>query len=170
MKEDISLRLVTSQDLDQLIRIKTDQSLWLYETEIMTDTKDTRARLLRRMESSFRQYFIQKSDGTVVGELHIHPYVPERGSFEVGYAILPPFRGQGFAKKALEIALQWAFEEWHAHKVVAMTNAMNTPSLTLLKSFGFVLEGVFREELYWQGRYVDQHFYCLLDREYKHSK
>lgn len=30
-----------------------------------------------------------------------------------------------------------------------------------------VREGIFREELYWNGQCVDQYFYAILEREYQ---
>lgn len=40
-------------------------------------------------------------------------------------------------------------------------------SYKVMEKVGMVREGTFREEFYWQGRWVNQLFYSLLDSEYQ---
>jgi len=37
----------------------------------------------------------------------------------------------------------------------------------VLEKLGMVREGVFREELPWQGKWVNQFFYSILDSDYR---
>jgi len=167
MDAHVRLRLTTPADLDRLVAIKMDSSLWEYEDFIPTDAVALRAKLQRRMDGGvFRQYFILSDDGTVVGELHAHPYVPERKSWEIGYAVFPEHRRRGYCLAAVRIALEDAFEKDGAHKVVAMCNAHNAGSAGVLEKAGMTREGVFRKELPWRGTWADQWFYCILDDEY----
>lgn len=62
--------------------------------------------------------------------------------------------------------MKLAFEEWKAHRVVAMCNEYNTSSIQVLDRLGMVREGVFREEIHWNNQWVNQYFYAMLDREY----
>lgn len=69
--------------------------------------------------------------------------------------------------EAATIALKYAFEDWNAHKVVAMCNEFNIASSKVMERLGMVREGVFREELPWQDKWVDQFFYSILDSDYR---
>ncbi len=117
----------------------------------------------------YKQYLIKlnNTEKTTIGELHIHWYVKERESWEMGYSIFPEYQGQGYSIEAARIALKYAFEEWNAHKVVSMCNEFNIASYKVLEKIGMIREGVFREELHRQGKWVDQYFYCILDSEYQ---
>jgi len=88
-------------------------------------------------------------------------------SSEIGYCIFPEYRGHGYCVEAAKIALKYAFEEWNAHKVVAMCNEYNIASYKVMERIGMVREGVFREELPWQCKWVNQFFYCILDSDYR---
>lgn len=170
MKERIILSLATLDDVDFIVDKKTCTSLWRYEDVISSDKEEVRKNVVEKINSAWYKQYIIKLDvpeKTPIGELHIHWYVKERGSWEIGYCIFPKYRGQGYCVEAARIALKYAFEDWNAHKVVAMCNEFNIASYKVMERLGMVREGIFREELSWQGKWVNQFFYCILDSEYR---
>ncbi len=159
-------------DVDFIVDIKTDTSLWPFEDDTPSDKDAVRKEVIDRLDGRwYRQYLIllNTNQRTPIGAFHAHWYVKERESWELGYCIFPEYRGQGFCFEAAQSVLQYAFEEWGAHKVVAMCNEYNIPSYKLLERLGMIREGVFREELPWQDKWVNQYFYCILEREYRNS-
>lgn len=170
MKQRIILYPAALEDVDFIVDKKTDASLWLYEDYISTDRDAVRRTVVERINSDwYKQYIIQLNnpERTPIGELHIHWYVKERGSWEIGYCIFPEFRGQGYCVEASKLALKYAFEDWNAHKVVAMCNEHNIASYQVMEKVGMKREGIFREELPWQGQWVNQYFYSILESEYR---
>ncbi|WP_165921250.1 GNAT family N-acetyltransferase [Paenibacillus albiflavus] len=173
MKERIILSSATLDDVEFIVDIKTSTSLRPYEDLTSSDKEAVRKNVVERIKSDwYKQYIIKFNDTerTAIGELHIHWYVKERESWEVGYCIFPEYREQGYCVEAAKIALKYAFEDWNAHKVVAMCNEFNIASSKVLERIGMVREGVFREELPWQGKWVNQFFYCILDSDYREMK
>jgi len=170
MDERVELRLCGEQDIERLAQIKMDRNLWEYEEDVPGDRDEVRDTLRRRFAGpSYRQYLIclNDADQTVIGELHIHWYIEERRSWELGYALFPAYRGNGYCVEAVGIALGYAFTQWDAHKVVAMCNAFNRASSKVLERVGMSREGVFRKELRWRGQWADQWYYCMLEEEYR---
>jgi ribosomal-protein-alanine N-acetyltransferase len=170
MEQKIILSLATLQDVAFIVNEKTNASLWPYEDNISMDKDEVRKNVIKRINSDWYKQYIIKLDTpeeTVIGELHIHWYVKERESWEIGYCILPEYRGKGYCVQAAKLALKYAFEDWKAHKVVAMCNEHNMASYGVMERIGMTKEGVFREELPWQGKWVNQFFYCILDSEYQ---
>lgn len=170
MKQRIILSPVTLEYVDFIVDSKTNVSLWPYEDDIASDKDVVRKNVIERINSEwYKQYIIQldNSEKTSIGELHIHWYVKERRSWEIGYCIFPEYRGQGYCVQASKLALKSAFEVWDAHKVVAMCNEYNIASYRVMEKLGMVREGLFREELPWQGKWVNQFFYCILESEYR---
>lgn len=168
----VKLSPAALEDVDFLVENKISTSLWPYEDLLPTDKAAVAKEITERINSDwYKQYIIRLDDSaqTPIGELHIHWYVKERESWEMGFALFPEYRGQGFCTEAARIALKLAFEEWNAHRVVAMCNEHNTASSKVLERLGLVLEGVFREEIFWEGKWVDQYFYAMLDSEYRSS-
>jgi [ribosomal protein S5]-alanine N-acetyltransferase len=170
MKQRIILSPASLDDVDFIIDKKTDVSLWPYEDNIASDKDAIRRNVVERINSDwYKQYIIQLDDHekTPVGELHIHWYVKERNSWEIGFCIFPEYQRQGFCAEAAKLALKYAFEDWNAHKVVAMCNEYNIASFKVMEKLGMVREGIFREELPWHDKWVNQLFYCILDSEYR---
>lgn len=171
LKDRVILSLATLEDVDFLVDEKTNASLWSYEENIPTDKEAVRKTVIERINSDwYKQYIVRlnNSEKTPIGALQIHWYIKDRGSWEIGYCIFPEYRGQGYCAEASKLALKYAFEDWKAHKVVAMCNEYNTASSRVMEKIGMTREGVFREELPWQGKWVNQLYYCILESEYRH--
>ena len=63
---------------------------------------------------------------------------------DIGYALLPEFWGNGYAREAAAATLRRARDTHRLERVVAITNPDNGPSGRLLASIGLRLEGLVR--------------------------
>ena len=79
--------------------------------------------------------------GVVVGRAGFHGPPDAGGMVEVGYAVDPAFRRQGYARAALVALLKWAKEDAAIHKVRATIRPDNIASLELVRQYGFVEVG-----------------------------
>lgn len=64
-------------------------------------------------------------------------------------------RGRGFGRAATRLWLQYGFEELNLHKIYLTTLNTNVRNIRLNEHLGFTVEGIFREELFIEGRYHD---------------
>jgi ribosomal-protein-alanine N-acetyltransferase len=103
-----------------------------------------------------------KSDNAFVGSIGFWRMKPEHFRAEVGYTLLPAYWKQGIGTEALQAALGYAFDVMNAHSVEASLNPANEASIRLLEKLGFVREAYFREDYYWQGKFLDTAVYALL--------
>jgi len=62
--------------------------------------------------------------------------------------------------------LSFAFNELKAHKVLGMCHCENKKSASIMEKVGMSKQGVFREEYLCGGKWVDQFYFSMLDREY----
>lgn len=90
---------------------------------------------------------------------------PENFRAEVGYMLLPQFWRQGIATEALQRVLEFAFNQMQAHTIEADLNPDNIASAALLKKFGFEQEALFKENLYWEGKFLDTAVYTLFSSQ-----
>jgi RimJ/RimL family protein N-acetyltransferase len=79
--------------------------------------------------------------GVAVGRAGFHGPPDAGGLVEVGYAVDPAFRRQGYARAALVALLKWAREDEAIHKVRAAIGPDNLASLALIRQYGFVKVG-----------------------------
>lgn len=170
--QTIELSQVTKEDLDFICTIESDVALWHYEESVETDKERIRKKFTDNIERKDAFDFIVRrvSDGVRVGIVYIWGYVDWRKSWEIGFVILPEFQGRGYCFESVSLLLSFAFKELDAHKVIGMCNCENQKSEQLMTKLGMTKEGVFREEYRWQGKWVDQFYYCILDREFSSLK
>lgn len=167
MKSRIRLLKAEMKDLDFIVDIDSDKVLWNFENDIITDKEIVRKKVVDRLQSQwYKQFLIALSDSSVIGKIDLHWYVKDRESWEIGYCILPEYRGNGYCVEAVKMAFSYVFDECKAHKVVAMCNEYNIASYKVMEKAGMSREGVFRKELFWNGVWADQFFYSILEEEY----
>lgn len=172
---EISVRLITPEDTDFITRIKMDASIWYFEPvqDIPADPEKVLNDVISHIDcESYMEFIITLNDGTnkPVGECHLHWFEIDRGSWELGYCILPAYRRRGYCTLVTRMLIDLAFTYCKAHKLVAMCNEFNTASSRVLEKCGMVKELIIREELPWHNAWVNQFLYSLLDHEYAASK
>ena len=79
-------------------------------------------------------------------------------------------RGAGYGREAMELALQFAFDELNLHRVCLTVFAYNDRAVALYKSLGFTQEGVYRDHLLRDGQRYDMLLFGLLRREWKETQ
>ncbi len=75
-------------------------------------------------------------------------------------------RGKGYGTEATRLMLKYAFETLNLNRVQLGVLAFNEFGIRAYERAGFVREGVQREYLFTDGRYVDHVMYSVLAREY----
>jgi ribosomal-protein-alanine N-acetyltransferase len=91
----------------------------------------------------------------VIGTIGYYRMKLEHFRGEVGYMLAPEHWRQGLMSEALEAAVQCGFQRFGLHSIEAVTDPKNIASNALLKRCGFVREGLFKENYYWNGRFFD---------------
>ncbi len=66
---------------------------------------------------------------------------PQDGTAEIGYAVLPQFRGLGYATEMVGGLVRWALGQPGVARVVAETEWANPASVRVLRKAGFDLAG-----------------------------
>jgi len=84
-----------------------------------------------------------------VGFINFHAAPDDRGVVEIGYEVLPAFRGRGYATEAAAALLAWAAEQG-ARVARACVRPDNAPSLAIVRRAGFAPVGAQLHEV--EGR------------------
>jgi len=83
-----------------------------------------------------------------------------------GYALLPEYRGQGYATEAFQALIRFAFEEGGAYRLVAGCRAENRASERVMQKCGMVKEAEFKCHTWHEGQMKDRVEYRLLKNEW----
>jgi RimJ/RimL family protein N-acetyltransferase len=81
---------------------------------------------------------------------------------EVGYLLARNGQGKGFGTESLRAILDWAGPKFQVHKFVALCAKENMGSRRVLEKCGFVLEGIFTDNMKIGDSWIDDCAYGLL--------
>ena len=137
------LRELGYQDAEFIVELLNDPD-WL--TNIgdrgVQTTEDAKAYLDRTYLKMYREYgfgmwlCIRRTDGAKLGCCGIVKR-PELEQGDLGFAFLPQFRGQGYAREAALVSQQLAVERFNMTSLQAILLPTNAPSRRLLEHLGF---------------------------------
>jgi len=144
--ERMILRRLTLADAAFVVRLVNDPAWLRYIGDRgIKSEEDARAYLLKGpLDSYARSGFglwamTRKEDGTVIGICGLlkRDFLED---VDLGFALLPEWRGQGLAREAAAATFAHARTTLGLARVVAITSPENTRSGALLESIGFRLE------------------------------
>lgn len=87
---------------------------------------------------------------------------------EIGYALKPEYWGKGIAKETIEKLAEFGFREMKLHSIEANINPNNINSRKVLEKAGFKKEAHFRENYFYNGKFLDSEIYCIIESDIKY--
>ena len=170
---EIVLRALSSADTRTLFRLidadRTRLGRWLPWVEETRTERDS-ARFIadaaeerRRRRSVVLGVFVA---GELCGTIGLHYVEWFDRSAELGYWIASGVEGRGYVVRASRLMLAFAFGPAGLHRIVLRCAVGNERSRKVAERLGFACEGRLREAHWVGGRFLDQHLYALLGREF----
>jgi len=132
--------------------------------------KDFQAELLRAekklsmLQREFRYWvFLKEDPSSVIGTVSFRrirtaPFL----DCELGYKLDPDFQHLGYTHEAVSFLLSEVFSDLSLHRVIALVQPDNAPSVRLLERLGFTPEGQLRKSSFINGNWHDTALYGLL--------
>lgn len=126
----------------------------------------------KALDESFKQYlnglainFGVYLEGKLIGKVQLSNLVyGGLRSAHLGYALHRDYEGRGLMKEALEVVIQYAFDELLLHRLEASTLLYNEKSKKVLKALGFTYIGRNEKYLYINGQWQDHDTFALIKK------
>lgn len=110
----------------------------------------------RHQQGTVCQWGIEhRATERLIGTCTLYEINREHRRASIGYALVRDAWGQGFAREAVSLALEFAFEQLGLRRVEADVDPRNTASIKLLLRLGFKQEGVLRARYQVAGEIQD---------------
>jgi len=117
--------------------------------------------------SMFYFLIVNKETNEPMGECGFHTWNNAHRRAEVFYNIYKNENKQkGYMKEALSFVIDFGFTNLNLHRIQALIDDNNTPSLKLLQHYQFTKEGIMREDYHVNGKNEDSTCYSLLKHEW----
>ncbi|CAN0602270.1 unnamed protein product [Ectocarpus sp. 12 AP-2014] len=124
-------------------------------------------------ENQIKQEFaiILKEEDRIIGATSISQISEVDNKVEIGLTwISEKYQGKGINQKVKGILLTFLFEELKINKVEFRTRGDNLKSQRALNKIGATKEGVLRELIFRNGKYIDVVYFGILASEWKNIK
>ena len=163
--ERLILRRFTDDDASAIARLRGDAKFMRHIKPVESSAQaKSWMRMVSRYWSSDNYGFwavVAKENGATIGwsgtwTLH------ETREVEIGFAIAPEFWGRGLATEAAACALEFAFQNRRARRVVAVAMPENKGSRRVMEKLGMRLEGV----KFFRSYNLELVYYSLSAEEY----
>jgi ribosomal-protein-alanine N-acetyltransferase len=183
--ERLLLRKITDADTDQIFKLRSDKDVMKYIGKkpivSMEEAKDW-VKLIKdslennsgitwgivetfektSLDKTFNETFFQTSLPPIIGTIGLWRIIKENYRAEIGYMLLPEYWKKGFIKEAILKVAKYGFDEMKLHSIEAHISPKNLGSATVLEKTGFVREGYFKEDFFFNGVFEDTAIYSLL--------
>lgn len=169
--ERLLLRGITDADINEIFLLRSDKIAMKYIDRPIAQSEADAKDLLDKIKEAAKTntgitWGIQLKDKPeLIGTIGFWRIDKENHRGEIGYMLRPDFFRMGLASEAITAANDFAFNRLHFHSVEANVNTENLASMRLLEKMGFRKEAHFRENYYYDGKFLDSVIYSLLTSE-----
>jgi [ribosomal protein S5]-alanine N-acetyltransferase len=172
----LCLRQMRIDDTDAVFAFKSDPKVTsCYGQDPHRTKEESKAWLQQRItdigcRDALFWVLTLKEEDVAIGECCFWNFDPDFKCAEIGYELNSGYWNRGLMTEALTAVLNFGFDEMEGHRIEANPLMTNEGSKRLLLKLGFQLEGTLRERQYFQGRFVDQMYFGLLEKEWMDMK
>ena len=118
----------------------------------------------------FQLAVILKSNGQLIGNCGVRMDEVNAIEADMGYELDPKHWNHGYATEAAHAIVDFGFSHFGVHRIWAACIAENVGSAHVLEKLGMQLEGRFRENRQFKGRWWDSLYYGVLADEWQQHK
>ena len=155
-KNQVTLRPLEREDLPFIHGLDNNISVmryWFEEPyEALVELVDIYE---KHIHDQSERRFIVSLGGESIGLVELVDIHQIHRNAEFQIIISPEFQGQGFAKKATALAIEYSFNVLNLNKLYLLVDCENTRAIHIYETLGFQREGILKQEYYINGLYRD---------------
>jgi ribosomal-protein-alanine N-acetyltransferase len=169
--ERLILRDIAPADAPQLLYLRSaPEQIAFLDKDPMKDMAEAEQFIdmllerTRKNEGILWAICLKEDPGVMIGNISYWRVIPEHYRAEIGYTIHHDHWRKGYMQETLNVIIPYGFDTMKLHSIEANTNPNNKASRVLLERCGFVQEGYFKENFFYNGRFLDSAIYSLVKK------
>ena len=167
--ERLLLRKMTDADAPEILFLRSDDRVMKYidrekaksQQEALDFIQKVNANIANN-ESIMWAITLQDNPDRLIGNICFWRMINQHYRSEIGYTLHPDFWNMGIMHEALLAAADFGFNKMKLHSIEAHINPDNTASARVLEKAGFIREAYFKEDYFFEGKFIDTAIYSLL--------
>jgi RimJ/RimL family protein N-acetyltransferase len=163
------LRRIKRADVNEVLFLRSDERVLHYLDKVPAKTKKDAYSFIKIVHDAEKNFngitwgITLKNETKVIGTIGFWRMEKEHFRAEIGYVLHPDYWEKGITHEALSEAIKYGFEVMKLHSIEANVNPANTASIKLLEKNGFEREAYYKENYFFNGRFLDSAVYSLLE-------
>jgi len=172
----ITLRQINQKDAQALYSLRADSRVMQYIDRPLATSIDDANEFINKINNSLitgdgiSWAISLKDDPVMIGNIGLWRIIKENYRAEIGYMLHTAFQGKGIMQECFDLVLHYGFNDLKLHSIEANINPENLASMKLLEKNGFVREAYFKENFFYDGRFLDSAIYSLLEPAWKERR
>ena len=167
--ERLILRRVLPSDVKEMFELRSNPETMKYIPRPLVTNYDEALAHIKMMEDKIETNeginwaITIKGDDKMLGVIGHYRIKPEHYRAEVGYMILPEYHGKGITTEAVQCVVTYGFNTMQLHSIEGVIDPENEASQRVLQKCGFVKEAHFKENEFYDGKFIDAVVYSKLN-------
>ncbi|VXB92766.1 Ribosomal-protein-alanine N-acetyltransferase [Flavobacterium sp. 9R] len=167
--ERLILRRVLPSDVKEMFELRSNPETMKYIPRPLLTNHEEALAHIQMMEDKIETNeginwaITLKGDDKMLGVIGHYRIKPEHYRAEVGYMILPEYHGKGITSEAVQCVVDYGFNTMQLHSIEGVIDPENEASQRVLQKCGFVKEAHFKENEYFDGKFIDAVVYSKLN-------
>jgi RimJ/RimL family protein N-acetyltransferase len=162
----INFRELQREDIPFLNLVRNDCA----EEYLHNSTKFTLEQSYEWFDKTKPTFYTVFDDDVKIGYFRVSDYSHLNNNIQIGMDIHSDFRGRGLAYEAYCKFIPFLFKKYNLNKIFLEVLITNIRAYNLYVKLGFVREGVKRQEVLKNGKYIDSIFMSILKDEVENNK
>jgi [ribosomal protein S5]-alanine N-acetyltransferase len=166
--ERLILRRVLPSDVKEMFELRSNPETMKYIPRPLLTNHEEALAHIQMMEDKIETNeginwaITLKGDDTMLGVIGHYRIKPEHHRAEVGYMILPEYHGKGITTEAVQCVVDYGFNTMQLHSIEGVIDPENGASERVLQKCGFIKEAHFKENEFYDGKFIDAVVYSKL--------
>lgn len=167
--ERLVLRQIVPSDVHTIFKIYSNPDVIKYFGKDLFKSVEEAENNINNLTVAFntkegiRWGISMKGHTQLIGTIGYWKLIKKHFRAEVGYDLLPEYWRTGIMHEAFKALIEFAFTEMNLHSIEANVDPRNTASAMLLEKLNFKKEGYFKENFFYDGKFLDSAIYSLLN-------
>ncbi len=150
--------------------LKNPSLMSIGETETWLENLGPNSKRFMVMRDCEMPYSHLDAKNYYIGIIRIDHIDYHNRNCEIGLDIFDHCKGMGLAAPIYNWLLNYLFNDLNMHSVYLEVLETNERAKHIYQKLGFVLDGILRERIYRDGKYIDYLMFSLLKSEYNKRK
>jgi len=171
------LRRLKISDIEAMYEYTSDPKVTQYlEWSEHTQISLTRSFVISALEA----YEIEKhaflwaieliSEAKMIGVIRVFDYSPKNKRAEISYILNPAYQGKGYIGEAIDIFLNFCFNDLSIHRIQAKCDIDNVSSEKVMQKAGMLREGIMKKYFFMYDQIKDALLYAITDNMYQNNQ